>query len=67
MQWWTFVGYALAPFGVVGFVWLGAQIKLLIVRHMKNGWLKDQLLRERWHSAASDTHRRITRGQDSFR
>lgn len=67
MKWWTFVGYALAPFGVVGFVWLGAQIKVLILRHMKNGWLKDQLLRERWHSAASDTHRRITGGQDSFR
>ena len=67
MEWWTYVGYALSPFGVVGIVWLGAQIKLLILRHMKNGWLKDQLLRERWHSSASETHRRITGGQNRFR
>ena len=67
MEWWTYVGYALSPFGIVGIVWLGTQIKLLILRHMKNGWLKDQLLRERWHSSASETHRRITGGQKRFR
>lgn len=67
MEWCTYVGYALSPFGVVGIVWLGTQIKLLILRHMKNGWLKDQLLRERWHSSASETHRRITGGQKRFR
>ena len=67
MEWWTYVGYALSPFGVVGIVWLGTQIKLLILRHMKNGWLKDQLLRERWHSSARETHRRITGGQNRFR
>lgn len=67
MTWVNFLGIALAPLGTVFIIWVASIIKLYIIRHMKNGWLKDQLLRERWHSSASESHRRITRGQKSFR
>jgi len=67
MDWWDVLGYAAAPLGAASIVWLGVKIKLLILNYMPNGWIKDQLLRERWHSAASESHRRITRGQKSFR
>lgn len=67
MTWHNLLGIALAPLGAVAIIWLASVIKIQIMRHMKNGWLKDQLLRERWHSSASDSHRRVTRGQKSFR
>jgi len=67
MNWTTLVGIALAPLGTVFLIWVASIIKLWIIRNIKNGWLKDQLLRERWHSSASDSHRRVTRGQKSFR
>lgn len=67
MSWTTLVGIALAPLGTVCIIWLASVIKLYIIRNMKNGWLKDNLLRERWNSSASDSHRRITGGQERFR
>ena len=67
MSWHNLLGMVLAPLGVVFLVWLSSIIKLLIIRYMRNGWVKDQLLRERWRSSASDSHRRITGGQKSFR
>ena len=67
MQITTFIGFALAPLGTIALIWTASVIKLYIIRHMSNGWLKDNLLRERWNSAASNSHRRITGGQDSFK
>jgi len=63
----SLLGMVFAPFVTVGIVFAAYCIKYLIVHKMKNGWLKDQLLRERWNSAASESHRRVTGGQKSFR
>ena len=63
-NWIHFLGMALAPLGLVCLIWLASVIKILIIKHMKNGWLKNQLLRQRWESASSNSHRRITREQD---
>lgn len=64
-NWW--LALILQPLGVVFLIWLGSAIKIYIMRNMNNGWLKDQLLRERWESSASKSHRRITGGQKSFK
>jgi hypothetical protein len=61
------IALILQPLAVVFLVWVCVKIKVFIIKHMKNGWLKDQLLRERWNSSASNSHRRITRGQKSFK
>lgn len=58
------LGLILKPLGVlVIFVWFGGGIKWLIVRFMPECWFKRQLLKERWESAASESHRRITGGR----
>lgn len=61
------IALILQPLAVVCLIWIAAKIKYYIFNNMKNGWLKDQLLRERWNSSASKSHRRITRGQQSFK
>jgi hypothetical protein len=67
MTWHNLLGIALAPLMTAFLVYIGVKIKVLILTKMKDGWLKDQLLRERWNSNASQSHRRLTRGQKSFR
>lgn len=66
MQNWM-IAIVIQPLAVVGLIWLTTKLKLYIFNNMKNGWLKDQLLRERWNSAASQSHRRVTRGQQTFK
>ena len=44
------IALAIYPFALVCAIWVISHIKLFIIRHMRDGWLKDQLLRERWHS-----------------
>ncbi len=66
MQNWM-IALIVQPLAVVLLIWLCVKIKVVIIKNMKNGWLKDQLLRERWNSAASKSHRRITGGQKSFK
>jgi hypothetical protein len=66
MQNWM-LALILQPLAVVCLIWIAAKIKSYIYNNMQNGWLKDQLLRERWHSSASKSHWRITRGQKSFK
>ena len=61
------IALILQPLGVIFLIWLASVIKIFIMKKMKNGWLKDQLLRERWNSSASKSHRRITGGQKSFK
>lgn len=58
---------AIYPFALICMIWVISCIKLFIIRHMQDGWLKDQLLRERWHSSTSESHRRITGGRKSFK
>lgn len=66
MQNWM-IAIVIQPLAVVGLIWLTTKLKLYIFNNMKNGWLKDQLLRERWNSSASQSHRRVTRGQQTFK
>jgi hypothetical protein len=59
MTWHNLLGMALAPLVTVAIVYLGVKIKQVISNKMRDGWLKEQLLRERWNSSASESHRRI--------
>lgn len=52
------LGLILAPIGTWALVSLAFSIKWLIHKHMKDGWLKNQLLKERYNSGASETHRK---------
>ena len=61
------IALAIYPFALICLLWVISCIKLFIIRHMKDGWLKDNLLRERWHSSSSDSHRRVTNGRKSFK
>ncbi len=64
MRWYhLIVVLILYPFAQAGLIWLAAMIKSVIIRNMKNGWLKDNLLRERWQSSSSNSHRRVTGGK----
>ena len=61
------IAICIYPFALICLIWLISCLKLFIIRHMKDGWLKDQLLRERWRSSSSESHRRITGGRKSFK
>jgi hypothetical protein len=52
------LGLILAPFGTWALISLAFSIKWLIHKRMKDGWLKTQLLKERYESGASKTHRK---------
>lgn len=54
------IGALLAPVGaLVIFGVIALSIKWLIASYMPDGWLKTQLLRERWHSKCSRANRRV--------
>ena len=63
MNWYKIISIVLAPLGTVLLIWIASCIKIFIINHMKNGWLKDNLLRERFRSNASESTARVTRGQ----
>lgn len=56
----TIITFSVYPFALLFLIWVCSCIKILIMRKMKDGWLKEQLLRERWQSQSSNSHRRIT-------
>lgn len=55
----SLLGMLLAPIVTFLIVLLSFYIKVFISIHMEDGWLKTQLLRERWQSAASKSNSRI--------
>lgn len=61
------ISLMLYPLAMICTIWFISKIKSFIIRNMKDGWLKDQLLRERWHSISSESHRRVTGGRTSFK
>lgn len=61
MHWTTILGVALAPLmGALLFGVIGGGLRLAISRYMRDGWLKRQLLAERFKSQSSLANARIS-------
>lgn len=52
------LGMMLAPLGTWAIIAFAFSIKWFIHKHMKDGWLKNQILKERFYSSASESHRK---------
>lgn len=53
------IGLLAAPVGALVFGGIALSAKWLIATYMPDGWLQDQLLRERWKSKCSRSNRRV--------